>query len=112
MCVRYNDCCNWRAECCSHEGGFPGAGGAGAAARVHRAVAAGPVVQAVAHSIIAARAVAGAVVQTAALLDSRQVVRQLVHAHGVVHCCPPHALHRSVNPSITSPPATYSCADI
>lgn len=77
----------------SHEGGFSGARRAGAAARVDGAVATGPIVEAVADSVVAACAVAGAIVQAAPLLDGGQVVRQLVDAHGVVDRRPPHTLH-------------------
>lgn len=66
-----------------------------AALGIHGAVAAGPVVMAVADGIIAAGAMACAVVEAAAFLGSSQVVAQLVDAHGVVYGSSPDALYRS-----------------
>ncbi len=64
-----------------------------AALGIHRAVAAGPVVLAVADGIITAGAMACAVVQAATLLGGGQIVAQLIDAHGIVDGGSPDALH-------------------
>lgn len=75
----------------SHGHGLAGAGLA-AGPSVHRAVAAGPVVMAVADGIVGAGAMVRAVVEAAPLLGGRQAVAQLVDSHGVVDGRPPDAL--------------------
>ena len=74
-----------------HGHGLAGAGLA-AAFGIDGAVAACPVVLTMADGVLGAGAVAGAVVEAAALLGGRQIVAHLVYAHGVVDCRPPDSL--------------------